>query len=106
MSQRGNQHAGWRQLDGIRRSRVIHQRTAKSLCHQVILQNFIKTLAEATEAVALEAGQGEPRPGPALLFAAWCQVPPGSQPWGAPAHHLCATIPCPILQAAPGWANA
>lgn len=83
MSQRGNQHAGWRQLDGILQSRVIHQRTTRSLRHQIILQNFIKTLAEATKAAALEAGQGEPRCGPAQLLAAWYQVLPGSQPWGA-----------------------
>ena len=80
--------------------------TARGLCPKIVPLNFIKTLSEATAAMALGAVQREPRPGPALLLTPWCQVLPGNQPWGPQVHHPCATTTSLLLPAAPGQADA
>ena len=73
MSRRGNQHAGWRHLHGVRSGwGSLTQRTARSLYHPIVL-NFIKSLTQVTEAVAL----GRQNPDPALYYSLlpgvrWC----------------------------------
>lgn len=83
MSQRGIHHAGWRHLDCILGGRGVHQRVARSLCHQTVLLNFIKTLTEVTEAAAPGGCVGR-APEPALL-PSWLpdiRPQPGVSPTG------------------------
>lgn len=100
MSQRGGQHAGWGHLDCILGvgGREIHQRMAKSLCHQTALLNFNQTLMEwsGVKAAAPEAVWGATQSQPPSLLAAQTVVK--GQPHGPQVPTSTATTPCLTLQ--------
>lgn len=87
--------------------RGIHQRVTRSLGHQTVLLNFIKTLTEATDAAAQEAVWGEPQS--RHCFPPGCQISDRGQgviPTGPQAIISTATTTCLTPQAGPAWADA